>query len=172
MTMNEHESAGNLMNLLAAGLTPFVEKELKTAYGDDWTDYTKATWRNGAMHWDISSLVAAVLDQWNSLFGKQLTPSVRSLFYEIRDWRNTWAHQHLITADDLYRISDSAERLLLAISSQEAEKIKQFKSEILQAISENQAQLRIKIYFGSARDIGGVSRLKRQQGRACCKAFC
>ena len=36
MTMSNSQRVGDALQLLSKGLAPFVERELKTAYGDDW----------------------------------------------------------------------------------------------------------------------------------------
>jgi predicted AAA+ superfamily ATPase len=53
-------------------------------------------------------------------FSDQLSPAQRSFTSELRDARNTWAHNGSFSDDDAYRCLDTAERLLVAIGAPSA----------------------------------------------------
>jgi hypothetical protein len=143
MTMSSHDRLGNLMLQLTDELKPFVEMQLEAVYKHDWTDYAKATWRDGALQWDISTLLGTMIDQWTSVFRHSLRLSDRDIILSLRTDRNKWAHQGLFTTDDVYDIFNNAERLLSSIRSPLAETVKKQKRALLQVIhDEEQAQLR------------------------------
>jgi predicted AAA+ superfamily ATPase len=79
-------------------------------------------------------------DQWNDVFKKTLGQAERSLVSELRDARNKWAHQEAFTTDDAYRALDSIERLLTAVSAQEAAEVGRQKQEVLRVRFEEQAR--------------------------------
>ena len=82
-------------------------------------------------NWDAHSLLTVMWDQWNSVFRHRLGHAERSLVSELRTFRNQWAHQEAFQFDDTYRIYDSAERLLAAIESPEAQWLARGKRELL-----------------------------------------
>jgi hypothetical protein len=57
---------------------------------------------------------------WAPAFAHTLGPAERSLLFEMREWRDKWAHQEPFSSDDTYRALDSAARLLAAVSAREA----------------------------------------------------
>ena len=50
---------------------------------------------------------------------------------ELREVRNRWAHMDAFSADDAYRALDSIQRLLTAVSSEEAIEVEREKKEVL-----------------------------------------
>jgi hypothetical protein len=87
------------MELLRAGLAPFVEREFTS------------------LHQAQAAEVA------RRYFGKTLGRAERSLVQERRDCRNKWAHQEPFSGDDADRALDSMTRLLTAISAREADDV-------------------------------------------------
>ncbi len=76
------------------------------------------TWRDDdTPHLDTAALLKIMWEQWNEVFRKTLGFTERSLFSELREWRNKWAHQESFSTDDTYRALDSAGRLLVAVSA-------------------------------------------------------
>jgi Swt1-like HEPN len=115
MAITNYERVGKALELLKAGLGPYVERELKSAYqdkalaqigifiGDDRLLANKAI-----ADWDAAALLKLMWEAWNSVFRKTLGPAERSLLSELRDHRNKWAHQQAFSSDDAYRALDSA----------------------------------------------------------------
>ena len=78
MAKTNHTRIGESLELLNAGLTPFVERELKTALGGKWKDSVKRFLRDdrgavkaakkGEINWDSHNLLAVMWDQWNAVF--------------------------------------------------------------------------------------------------------
>lgn len=143
MAVGSHDRLGKLMQQLTEGLKLFVETQLEAVYKLDWTDYAKAEWRDGALRWDLSGLFGTVIDQWNPVFSHSLRLADRNLIYELRDYRNHWAHQEVFTSEDVYCAFDNAERLLASTGSPLAAAVKQQRLELLKiSHEEEQARLR------------------------------
>jgi predicted AAA+ superfamily ATPase len=150
MAITNHERIGKCLEQLTAGLQPFVERELKSNYQDNWFAETRKTLSATQVdflgtpdkpQWDIASLLATLWNQWNDVFKKVLGHTERSLISELREVRNKWAHQRTFTTDDAYRSLDSMERLLNAVSApKEAEEIARHKAELLRVKFDEQAR--------------------------------
>ena len=147
MALSNHERVGKALDLLNAGLKPFVERELQAAYGKDWLaraglldPRATAGKKPKALHLDTHALLGVMWDQWNDIFKKTLGQAERSLVSELRDVRNKWAHQESFTTDDAYRALDSIERLLVAVSAEEAAEVSKQKQEVLRVRFDEQAR--------------------------------
>ncbi len=120
MAQSNHERVGKALDLLRKGLYPYVEREMKAAYGKDWPldarDALRDDWNNG-VNWDSQALLKLMWFRWNEVFTRQLGPSERGLVGELRGIRNNWAHQKSFTADDTYRALDTLQRLLTAVAA-------------------------------------------------------
>ncbi|TAM79789.1 MAG: DUF499 domain-containing protein [Acidobacteria bacterium] len=147
MALSNHERVGKALDLLNAGLKPFVERELQAAYGKDWL--AKAGLletrpapgkKQNSRNLDSHALLGVMWDQWNDVFKKTLGQAERSLVSELRDVRNKWAHQESFSTDDTYRALDSIARLLTAVSAEEATEVEKQKQEILRVRFEEQAR--------------------------------
>ncbi len=147
MALSNHERVGKALDLLVAGLKPFVERELQATYGKDWV--AKAGLievrpapgkKQNARNLDSHALLSLMWDQWNDVFKKILGQAERSLVSELRDVRNKWAHQESFTTDDAYRALDSINRLLTAVSAEEAAEVERQKQEVLRVRFEEQAR--------------------------------
>ncbi|HKM53430.1 MAG TPA: Swt1 family HEPN domain-containing protein [Isosphaeraceae bacterium] len=147
MALSNHERTGKALDLLNTGLRPFVERELQSAYGKDWVaraglvDVRNPPGKKGKQpNLDTYALLGVMWDQWNDVFKKTLGQAERTLVSELRDVRNKWAHQEAFTTDDAYRALDSAERLLTAVSAEEAAEVGRQKQEVLRVRFEEQAR--------------------------------
>jgi hypothetical protein len=136
------EQATIALDLLVAGVVPFVERQLRAAYGDDWVRQTRTSFRddrgrNGdgdrPFRWDAHSLLTVMWDQWNRVFRGVLGHSDRSLVSELREYRNQWAHQVDFDFDDAYRLLDSAERLLKSVGSPLSRKVLHEKRDLMRS---------------------------------------
>src|SRR4030042_4769818 len=150
MAVSNRERVGKALELLNAGLKPFVERELKAVHGNKWLDAAQEGLREDrititkGMKWDTQALLAIIWNQWNSVFNKTLGRTERSIVSELRDVRNKWAHQEPSTIDDTYRALDSISRLLTAISAPESEDIEKQKQEVLRIRFEEQTRKEIR----------------------------
>jgi predicted AAA+ superfamily ATPase len=149
MAITNHERVGKMLDLLRGGLAPFVERELKSQYEQQWFDQLKASLPPQQLgfsgtesdpQWDIASVLAVVWGQWNTVFRKTLGQAERTLVSELRDVRNRWAHQRPFSTDDAYRALDSSARLLAAISAPQAEEVEKIKMELLRLRFDEQAR--------------------------------
>src|SRR6266702_424717 len=156
MAITNHERVGKALELLKAGLAPFVERELKSVYkdramaqavgyvGDDRLNASKAL-----AQWDAAALMKLLWEAWNDVFRRTLGPAERSLVNELRDTRNRWAHQQVFSGDDAYRALDSVSRLLLAVSAPQADELDKMKNELLRVRFDEQVRVEKRTAAGS-----------------------
>lgn len=138
MAITNHERVGKALELLCAGLHPFIERELKGRsmltveeeargyLGED-----KLLAKKKLSEWDAAALLKVMWEAWNDVFRKTLGPAERSLVNELRTVRNKWAHQQNFSSDDAYRALDSISRLLTAVSAPQADDVEKVKMELL-----------------------------------------
>ena len=107
------------MDQLKTGLMRFVEREMRSQYGDSWQEMiTDIPHRDGWVdYWDVQKLLLVMWDQWAKVFSQILSHTERSLVSELRATRNQWAHQKPFSTNDTLRALDSTARLLNAISA-------------------------------------------------------
>src|SRR5437667_1413668 len=156
MAITNQDRVGKAMELLRAGLAPFVEREFKSQHqaqaaaaarryvGDDQTVGKKPV-----AEWDVALRLKVMWDAWNDVFGRTLGRAERSLVQELRDWRNKWAHQEPFSSDDADRALDSIARLLTAVSAPEADDVGRMKMELRRLIFDEQVR-------GEKRKAGGL----------------
>lgn len=100
MAISNQERIGKAMDLLRAGLAPFIEREVQLAvttgvlrmeallrYEDDPNLSKKPI-----DQWDTAALLRLMWDTWNEVFRRTLGFAERSLVSELREVRNKWAH--------------------------------------------------------------------------------
>ena len=138
MAITNHERVGKALDLLKAGLAPYVQREFKNQYKDradsEANRYIiddRLNAKKPISDWDVSALLRIMWDAWNSVFRNTLGHTERSLLSELREHRNKWAHQENFSSDDAYRALDSSVRLLTAISAPQAAEIEKMKMELL-----------------------------------------
>lgn len=144
MTISNHERVGRALALLHQGLYPFIEREMRSVYGQRWiveaTPYVpkepklKQTVAK-ILQEDVSALLKVMIGRWSVVFNKTLGQAERALVSELLDIRNKWAHNHTFPTnyDDTYRALDSIERLLKTKAigaSAQVNRVKEFKKEI------------------------------------------
>ena len=148
MAVTNHERVGKALDLLKAGLAPFVEREVRGAlesrkldvhrlrdYGEDRVLRSKPVPER-----DVAGLLKLMWDTWNDIFRQILGPAERSLVNELRGHRNKWAHQESFSSDDAYRALDSVGRLLAAISAPQSEELEKRKLELLRVRFDEQTR--------------------------------
>ena len=126
------------MDLLRAGLTPFVSEKFEKHHRGQSVQVLEQTLRRPIQdrkspfgELDTAALLKVMWESWNEVYRNNLGRTERSLVSELRDVRNRWAHQEPFSCDDAYRALDSTHRLLEAMSSFEAEEIGKLKMEVL-----------------------------------------
>lgn len=156
MAMTNHERVGRALELLRAGLAPFVEREVQQALRQG--GISKDVLRRFAedpllaqkdiASWDVAALLKLMWEAWNNVFRQTLGAAERSLVSELREWRNRWAHQEPFSSDDAYRVLDSVGRLLAAVSAPQIAEIERMKMELLRVRFDEQVR-------GERRKAGG-----------------
>jgi len=138
MAKTYHNRVGDALDLLNAGLQPFVEREMRAVFDKKWKEMARQTIRDDhgsltgkEINWDTYNLLSVIWNQWNAVFKNTLGHAERSLVSELREVRNRWAHQTPFGSDDAYRTLDSISRLLNAVSAPEATEVEKQKSALL-----------------------------------------
>ena len=167
MAITNYERVGKAMELLKAGLAPFVEREFKNLYkGQALVEAQRfmISERSEADRpitaWDVAALLRLMWDAWNDVFRKTLGHAERSLVSELRDVRNKWAHQESFSGDDTDRALDSAERLLTAVSASQADEVRKIKMELRRTIFDEQMRNERRRSAGTAIESQTISNLK------------
>ena len=147
MAITNRERVGKGLDLLSAGLRPFVERELKSHLGDKWADVladsasprSQKAKAQGPNLNDPQVLLGVMWDQWNDVFRDVLGPAERSLVSELRGIRNQWAHHEQFISNDAIRALDSTERLLNAVSAAEAAaEVGQMRMDLMRVVFDEQ----------------------------------
>lgn len=150
MAITNHERIGKMLELLRSGLGPFIERELKNSFQDNWLEETRRPLRDSQLQipgtaekpeWDAAVILLTIWNHWNTVFKKTLGHAERSMVSELREVRNKWAHQKPFSTDDAYRALDSAGRLLSSVSAAaETAELDKMKIELLRVRFDEQAR--------------------------------
>jgi len=167
MAISNHERVGKAMELLKAGLGPFVGREFKNIYkdraDDEKTRYLaddRLNAKKPMSDLDVAALLKLMWESWNDVFRLPLGHTERSLVSELRDHRNKWAHQQTFSGDDAYRALDSAGRLLTAVSASQAADIETMKMELLRLRFDEQVRAEKRKTAGTPIESSTTSSLK------------
>lgn len=157
MAITNQERVGKAMELLRAGVAPYVEREVQAAvkagsvrmdairrFADD-----PMLGQKPIGQWDVAGLLKLMWETWNDVFGRTLGRAERSLVQELRDCRNKWAHQEPFSSDDTDRSLDSMSRLLTAVSAPQADEVGKMKMELRRLTYDEQVR-------GEKRKAGGT----------------
>ncbi|MBI2800244.1 MAG: ATP-binding protein [Gammaproteobacteria bacterium] len=167
MAITNQERIGKAMELLRAGLAPFVEREFRSQhqqkapeearryFGDDRTIGKKPI-----EEWDVAALLKLMWEAWNEIFGRTLGRAERSLVQELRDCRNKWAHQEPFSSDDADRALDSMARLLTAVSAPQSDEVGKMKMELRRLTFDEQVRSEKRKAGGSLIEVTGTGTLK------------
>ena len=145
MAITNQERIAKALDLLKAGLRPFVEREMQAQFGDRWAldvqevlrDTRLGGGKDDALQ-DVAVQLVIMDRKWGEVFRNTLGKAERSLVNELLDVRNRWAHQQPFTGDDTDRALDSMARLLTAVSAPEADEIGKMKTELRRVIFDEQ----------------------------------
>ena len=168
MAITNHERVGKSLDLLKAGLGPFVDREVKGAlesrrldafklrdYSEDRVLANKPT-----SEWDVAALLKLMWETWNDVFRTILGRAERNLVSELRDHRNKWAHQESFSSDDAYRALNSVGRLLAAVSAPQSDELERLKMELLRVRFDEQARGERRRKAGTAIESAATAGLK------------
>ena len=126
MALTNYERVGKAIRLLAEGLAPFVDRECRAEFGDDWPVAVQRMETQGGPRpgpprkvnpGDAQFLLKVMWDEWRTIFGKKLSRSDRNYVSELQDVRNAWAHNEPFSTDDTLRALDTAKRLLESVAA-------------------------------------------------------
>ncbi|HEY5528964.1 MAG TPA: Swt1 family HEPN domain-containing protein, partial [Thermoleophilia bacterium] len=129
------------INAMFELVAPILDEFLSAHLGDDWFEaYQAHDARNGggavAHRNDPSVQLKVLFDSFHNIRGV-LRPVHRSYASELRDARNSWAHNNPFTAEDAYRALDTGERLLAAIGAVDvADKVGELRRNLLRVSAE------------------------------------
>lgn len=144
MALTNYERVGKALELLKKGLQPYVERELKLLYGDEWLNVMQRVMPDGGQKGlkdgpDVQKLLAVMWDEWKNVFSRTLGHTERSIVSELRETRNRWAHQDAFSSNDAHRALDNVARLLTAVSaSEEAAEVEKMRMDLLRIQFEEQ----------------------------------
>ena len=136
--MSNYDLIGRALGLLRDGAAPYVAREIHAAVKDNRVnlDIIKRYVENPNLNqkpidqWDVSPLMRIMRESWNEVFRAALSWSERNLVHEVSDIRNAWAHQSQFSDDDTDRALDSMQRLLTAMSAEQAEAVGRIKTDL------------------------------------------
>lgn len=124
MALSNRDRIGRGLELLGAGLEPFVDMMMSLATPDavDWVKAIEA--RDAAKHGtnrtydktDVRFLLRVMTEEWR-VFKDRLSRVEQNFASELREAGNKWAHTKPFSGDDTYRALDTMERLLIAIGA-------------------------------------------------------
>ena len=168
MAITNHERVGKALELLKAGLGPFVDREVKSALASRTLDAFKlrdyaedpVLANKPTAEWDVAGLLKLMWETWNDVFRRILGPAERGLVGELRGHRNKWAHQESFSSDDAYRALDSVGRLLAAVSAPQSDELERLKMELLRVRFDEQARGERRRQAGTAIEGAAAAGLK------------
>jgi hypothetical protein len=180
MAMTNQDRVGKAMELLRAGLAPFVEREFKSQHQAQAAEAARRYFgdlpagqagdrtvgKKPLAEWDVAALLKLVWEAWNDVFGRTLGRAERSLVQELRDWRNQWAHQEPFSSDDADRALDSMARLLTAVSAPQADDVNRMKLELRRLTFDEQVRGEKRKAGGSLIEAAATGTLKPQPAAA------
>ncbi len=86
MALSNRDRIQRGLELLRAGLSPFVERELRARLGEDWIEEVNRNRRfkietngDGEVSWDTQALLSVMWDEWNTVFRTTLAQPQRTL---------------------------------------------------------------------------------------------
>jgi predicted AAA+ superfamily ATPase len=132
MAVTNSERVQRAMELVAAGLGPFVDQRLTQRMGQRWADAVNDGRASSVSKQDSQFLLKAMIRLWRDGFADTLGHAERSWVSELLDVRNRWAHNESFTSDQTHRALDTAQLLLNAVSAgEQAAEIDRMRQELL-----------------------------------------
>ena len=140
MTKSNIEIVGQGLEILLQNEIPYVVRELQDAYKDKWWEQgvercfentngktvkeAKGSYEERFEHADLQFILKVFSNNWNKVFNDQLGNVTKNYIGELKEIRNSWAHQRAFTVEDAHRALDTMVRFLQATANQGYEEIK------------------------------------------------
>ncbi len=160
MAKSNHEVVGTGLDILLKNEIPYIIRELQGAYQDQWwqdgvarcfkntsglsVKDAKGSYEERMQHVDIQFLISLFLGNWNKVFSDQLGTVTQNYVRELRDIRNSWAHQRAFSVEDAHRALDTMARLLQMTANQGVDDIKALTQDLLRRSYEAETKKRKK----------------------------
>jgi hypothetical protein len=149
MAITNQERVGKAIDHLREGLRPFIEREMKATFGEQWMKtaeqgFPKTKFKGGMSLTDPANLLSILLNEWNRVFEKTLGKTEKNAVHTLKDVRNKWAHGEPFSSDEAYRAIDTAGLLLNAISAPQVDEIEKMKMELLRTRFEDQRRSEVR----------------------------
>lgn len=130
MYRDTHDYISESLQTLQEGLTPIMERQLQSRFGDAWPKVVTGRLENPAA-WDSHGFLRIMNIFWKDAFG-HLRPPARAYVNEAIDARNRWARRDIFSREDADRALDTMRRLLEAAGNREdAERIQTLRKELM-----------------------------------------
>jgi len=169
MALTNRDRVGRALDTLQQGLAPFVEREVHAAIKEQKVPHDilrryaedPQLAEKPISEWDVAALLKLITETWNEVFRDSLGRSARTLVFELRDWRNKWAHQEPFSSDDTLRVLDSVERLLRAVgATSQADVVERSRKELVRRVFDEQIRSEKRKSGGSLIEVAASGRLK------------
>ena len=94
MAVTNYDRVSKTMEHLNAGLSPFVEREMKVSYDKRWLDELPKILKEyqlpkpaagGGLKWDIQALLSVMISKWEDTFRRTLGKAERTLLHELNE---------------------------------------------------------------------------------------
>lgn len=144
MVMPHNERVGRALDAVRDGLRPMCELAWEAHYGPDWLSVIHSRDKGAAGAADPNDLIfllKGMQNSWQEVWRQHMGQAERAYVGELRDGRNSWAHQKQFSSDDVYRLLDTAERLLQAVSARDQIQIvQQLKRDLQRQVFDEQGR--------------------------------
>ena len=132
---SNHELIRRGLSLLTKGLRPFIEREMRSAYGQDWELEARIALKTPPgvrLHWDSQATLNIIDRRWNEVFRNKLERKHRSWAVEAVSLRHDLMHEtkEFFTDKETRRGLDTFEFLLTAVSAPESQEIERLKNTV------------------------------------------
>lgn len=114
------EHVGKALKDFVGAFSEFTISHLKKEFPDSYTKIIKEISPNAfeTDSWDAPLLISIISKYWDTIFCRinGFGSFQRTLFHELRHFRNQWAHNYHFNAEDAYRACDTIYRLIRVLS--------------------------------------------------------
>jgi len=125
--MEYHQIIHNALEIVLKNIQPFIEDNFKKVYGNEFWIYMENgpiinsqmndhSDNNIRRYKDLLFYLNAFIKNWNLFKGLFNSNYIICLCYDIKYFRNKWAHQSLFSTREVYRFLDQSQALLEEIN--------------------------------------------------------